>query len=169
MSKARKCLVAISCGVVMLVLLYGWFAFTRTPWYVHRYLTPPYEAEAKEFFETNRSTFKYLAQCFEDWSSGEKIFPYYSYAFHLPNDPTDTVPVDVILALQHLEATTKEYYCVSFYQNKVIVGIHSSTNFDVDLCYGDTTSFHVMDYKGWGKETALEDGWTIQAHFWIRN
>lgn len=53
----------------MLVLLYGWFAFTRTPWYVHRYLTPPYEAEAKEFFETNRSTFKYLAQCFEDWST----------------------------------------------------------------------------------------------------
>ena len=163
MKKRKLICIVILCLVGILA---SWFYYVivvkRHPAYIHRFTTPSFIEEAEDFYYANKDLLNQLSQLQESFE-GDTM---YDYTFHAHTFNTPYIPKEFLDIFRELESSTNESHAVRINQYDVTVLISNNGHYEVFLYYG-AEDFIGMD--GVEKETVLEDGWTIQAPFYIRH
>lgn len=138
----------------------------RTPEYIHTHVTPSYEAEAREYYETNAETLARLTALLPELAEGER----YEYPRVDPAGDEAALPKALLDVAEELWREDGERpYSIFMTREGIDIWFATGTCFDVSLVYGDPDG---TAYDGtmpdWEKNTPLGKGWMIQAPYILR-
>lgn len=144
--------------VVLVVCLIALAKIKRSPWYVLEYESIPYQEEAIDFFDKNKSSLLLLSNdeaAFSDLPAG---FNYYLFQFSDIDDLD--IPNSSKKVLLAMEASTPKQYNVLLWPNRIEVRICFNTHLLVVLTDEDDMLYGIED-----NVTDLGDGWSMHVAY----
>ena len=138
----------------------------RTPEYIHTHVTPPYEAEARDSYESNAAALARLAALLPELAEGER----YEYPRRDSAGDETALPGALLNVAEELwQEDGERPYSIYLTRESIDIWFATGTCFDVSLVYGDPDG---TAYDGtmpdWEKNTPLGQGWMIQAPYILR-
>ena len=138
----------------------------RTPEYIHTHVTPPYEAEARDYYESNAAALARLAALLPELAEGER----YEYPRRDSAGDETALPGALLNVAEELwQEDGERPYSIYLTRESIDIWFATGTCFDVSLVYGDPDG---TAYDGtmpdWEKNTPLGQGWMIQAPYILR-
>lgn len=152
-------IVLLCCIAFVFAFLYITLVYMRTQTFVHKYLTPPYESEATDFFYDNFDALNRLVVQMDECGDREFYFAFHDHKINTPG-----IPQNILDTLNTLEESTEEIYAVRISRKSIRITITIKTNFDVFLHYG-----YPVSENEWDKTTTLDSGWELHAPYTIRS
>lgn len=138
----------------------------RTPEYIHTHVTPPYEAEARDYYETNAAALARLAALLPELAEGER----YEYPRGDSAGDETAFPGALLNVAEELwQEDGERPYSICLTRESIDIWFATGTCFDVSLVYGDPDgTAYDGTMPGWEKNTPLGQGWMIQAPYILR-
>lgn len=144
---------------VLGIYLYVELVYTRTQSFVHNHVTPPFEAEATDFFYDNLDKLNQLTLQMEECDN-QTI----RYIFNSIKNDISVIPPNILKDLEEIEENTEKMYSVYISQETIRIMMESGTDFEIFLSYK-----YPRLTNEWDKITPLVGGWELHASYVIRH